>query len=87
MSISYSTTPKAQMSARLSTRLPRACSGAMYAAVPRITPCIVAAMVSVGELLMSSLAASSSNAFANPKSRTLTLPSGVTFTLAGFRSR
>ena len=29
VSISYSTTPKAQMSARLSTALPRACSGAM----------------------------------------------------------
>ena len=30
--------PNAQMSARLSTGLPFACSGAMYAAVPRITP-------------------------------------------------
>ena len=31
-------TPNAQMSARLSTALPRACSGLMYAAVPRIIP-------------------------------------------------
>jgi hypothetical protein len=37
-SISNSTTPNAQMSARLSTARPLACSGAMYAAVPRITP-------------------------------------------------
>ena len=34
--ISYSTTPKAQMSARLSTTWPRACSGAIYQAVLRI---------------------------------------------------
>ena len=50
VSISYSTTPKAQMSARLSTTAPRACSGAMYAAVPRITPACVADSVSVGEM-------------------------------------
>ncbi len=37
------------MSARLSTALPRACSGDMYAAVPRTTPACVAAAVSVGE--------------------------------------
>ena len=30
------------MSARLSTALPRACSGAIYAAVPMITPAPVA---------------------------------------------
>ena len=52
VSISYSTTPKAQMSARLSTAFPRACSGDMYAAVPRITPCMVAAPLIVGELAM-----------------------------------
>jgi hypothetical protein len=34
VSISYSTHPNAQISTRLSTALPRACSGAMYAAVP-----------------------------------------------------
>src|SRR5713226_6585069 len=37
------------MSARLSTVLPRACSGLIYAAVPRITPARVGEMVSVGE--------------------------------------
>ena len=36
VSISNSTHPNAQMSVRLSTGLPRACSGLMYAAVPRI---------------------------------------------------
>ena len=71
----------------LSTALPLACSGLMYAAVPRITPCIVAAMLSVGELPMSSVDVSPANAFAKPKSNTLTFPSGVSFTLAGFRSR
>ena len=53
---SYSTQPNAQISVRLSTALPRACSGLMYAGVPRITPCIVAAMLSVGELEGSSSA-------------------------------
>ena len=45
--------PKAQRSARLSTVPPRACSGLMYAAVPRIipTPVIIAGDVIVGELV------------------------------------
>ena len=38
VSISNTTHPNAQMSVRLSTGFPRACSGLMYAAVPRITP-------------------------------------------------
>jgi len=84
--ISYSTTPNAQMSARLSTGLPRACSGDMYAAVPRMTPACVAAMLTVGEA--SELAAAAASAtFANPKSRTFTVPSGLILTLPGFRSR
>src|SRR5262249_36532878 len=49
VSSSYNTAPNAQMSARLSTAAPRACSGDMYAAVPIITPAMVARMVSVGE--------------------------------------
>ena len=48
VSISYSTHPKAQMSVRLSTALPRACSGDMYGAVPSSTPSIVGAII-VGE--------------------------------------
>ena len=50
LNISYSTHPKAQMSARRSTAFPFACSGLMYAAVPRITPACVAATPMVGEL-------------------------------------
>ena len=48
VSISKSTTPNAQTSARLSAVFPRACSGDIYAAVPMITPIWVAAAVSVG---------------------------------------
>lgn len=40
-----STTPHDQMSARLSTRLPLACSGDMYAAVPMTVPATVAPRV------------------------------------------
>ena len=48
VSISNSTQPNAQMSVRLSMRLPRACSGLMYAAVPRINPSSVPCPVIVG---------------------------------------
>ena len=41
--------------------------------------------LSVGELLMSTLDGSPSNAFAKPKSNTLTLPSGVNFHVGGFQ--
>ena len=40
---------KQSSGARLSTGLPAACSGLMYAAVPRIIPTSVAPIVSVGE--------------------------------------
>ena len=59
----------------------------MYAAVPRITPAFVAAMLNVGEFESDAFAGAFSMAFASPKSRTFTLPWGVIFTLAGFRSR
>ena len=42
---------------------------------------------SVGEFDRAAFAGSFSNAFASPKSSTFTLPSGVIFTFAGFRSR
>ena len=86
-SISNSTAPKAQTSVRRSTTLPRACSGDMYAAVPITTPARVAAAVIVGECVASGEDRSTVIAFARPKSRTLTLPSGRSLTLAGFRSR
>ncbi len=50
-------------------------------------PCCVAAMLNVGEFERLASAPSPMNAFAKPKSSTLTLPSGVTLTLAGLRSR
>ena len=87
VSISNSTQLKAQMSARLSTAAPRACSGLMYAAVRRIIPARVADMICVGESLGSLVAAGSSAAFARPKSCTFTTPSGVILMFAGFRSR
>ena len=90
VSISYSTQPNAQMSLRLSTALPRACSGLMYAAVPSSTPTpvIIAGDVIVGDAVASMVRADvGSSAFARPKSSTFTVPSGRTFTLAGFRSR
>ena len=48
VSISNETAPNDQMSLRLSTVLPLACSGDMYEAVPKMTPCCVAA-VTVGD--------------------------------------
>jgi hypothetical protein len=58
------------MSERLSTVFPRACSGDMHAAVPRITPRRVAA-VRVGDIetvpVLDVCASAGSNAFANPK--------------------
>jgi hypothetical protein len=89
VSISNSTAPKAQMSARLSTVLPRAGSGAMYAAVPRIIPaCVIAGVVMVGDCVMlGDEPAGAFIAFASPKSRTFTAPSARTLMFAGFRSR
>ncbi len=49
VSISYKTQPNAQISVRLSTVCPRACSGLMYAAVPRMTPSCVPLTVTAGD--------------------------------------
>src|SRR5262245_11788247 len=92
VSISNSTQPKAQMSTRLSTALPRACSGAMYAAVPSNTPTpvTIAGEVIVGDIdngdgpVAGAIDVSAS--LAKPKSSTLTVPSGRTLIFAGFRS-
>ncbi len=90
-SISNRTTPNAQMSARLSTGLPRACSGLMYAAVPRIMPIAVPALVIVGRIVGAEVGPeaveSPTTALARPKSRTFTEPSGVILMFAGLRSR
>lgn len=86
VSISYRTTPNAQMSARRSTTRPRACSGAMYAAVPRIIPSCVARPVMVGEFMMS-VEEAGSDALAKPKSSTFTVPSARTLMFWGLMSR
>ena len=87
VSNSNNTTPNDQMSARLSTALPLACSGLIYAAVPMIMPAWVAATVMVGELSGFESPAEPPATAAKPKSSTFTTPSGVTITLPGFRSR
>ena len=88
VSISRTKTPKAQRSLRLSTDLPAACSGLMYAAVPRMTPAWVAWIESVGEFIACAFVADGgSTAFARPKSSTFTVLSGRSLMFAGFRSR
>jgi hypothetical protein len=85
VSISKSTTPNAQTSARRSTGLPRACSGLMYAAVPRINPSSVAGLVIVGEFARLAETAplpSVPIALARPKSSTFTTPSGLSLMFA-----
>ena len=86
VSISYNTQPNDQMSVRLSSGSPRACSGLMYAAVPSrpweftvVAPLVAASRSRSGAL--------SALAFASPKSSTLTMPSAVILMLAGLRSR
>jgi hypothetical protein len=90
VSISNSTAPNAQMSLRLSTARPLACSGLMYAAVPRIipTPVIMAGVVSVGDIdALDDEPAAGSITFARPKSNIFTVPSARTLMFAGLRSR
>ena len=90
VSISNSTTPKAQMSARLSTGFPRACSGACRPRCRGSRRPAVPVRARVGDCDRSGREpedASLAYALARPKSRTLTLPSGVSLTFAGFRSR
>ena len=96
-SISQSRTPKAQMSVRRSIGFPAACSGDMYAAVPRMTPsCVPCAAVRVGEFISVGERARSaaeaepgvaSIALASPKSRTLAFPSLEALMFWGLRSR
>ncbi len=68
---------------------PRACSGLMYAAVPRITPAAVARAVSVGECVDRGRGAGrvGFEDLREAEVEELHLPSPVTFTFAGFRSR
>ena len=82
-SIAHRTQPNAQMSVRLSTGWPRACSGLMNDAVPT-TPCVPPSAV---EEAAPAASGSSTIDFARPKSSTFTVPSRVIPMLAGFRSR
>ena len=84
VAISYRTQPNAQMSDRLSTGSPRACSGLMYATVPSTTP---SARLADRYQPRGAVRASDDRIFAMPKSSTLTTPPGVILMLAGFRSR
>ena len=62
----------------------------MYPAVPRMTPATEPGLVRVGEWDMfdcEAAAVSPAQALARPKSSTFTFPFGVSFTLAGLRSR
>ena len=70
-------TAKCPESLRLSAARPFACSGAMYAAVPRIIPaCVIAGVVMVGDSdTLADVAPVGSIAFASPKSSTFTVPS------------
>ena len=86
VSISHSTTPNDQISARLSTALPAACSGLMYAAVPMIMPACVGHRQG-GRVAGFEPSDEPGATAASPKSSTLTTPSGVIMMLAGFRSR
>src|SRR5215510_14539895 len=93
VSISNSTHPNAQMSLRLSAGRPFACSGDIYAAVPRRTP---TPLMSAGDVIVGDndngdglvpAAADDSASLAKPKSSTFTELSGFTLMFAGFRSR
>ena len=86
VNISYSTHPNAQTSLRLSTARPFACSGLMYAAVPRIIPTLRHAGVGdVGEIAMPCLGACRSSAFARPKSSTFTVTVGAQLDVRGLQ--
>ena len=89
VSISYSTTPKAQMSARLSDDSSLGLLRSHIGRRAEITP-LRRLVQSQGRgvlRLPAAAAAAGSASFASPKSSTFTMPSGVTLMLAGFRSR
>ena len=84
--ISYRIDPNANWSERKSSASPRACSGDMYPTVPSTTPTSVPAEA-VGDCVSSPLSPVGAVSFASPKSRILAVPSFVTITFSGFRSR
>ena len=83
VSIANRTQPNAQMSVRLSTSCPRACSGLMYrrSAEDDAAPCPVCR--DGGRVRDDRDRSAAAFAFAIPKSSTLTVPSGATLMLRG----
>ena len=86
VTISYNIAPNENRSDRASTGSPRACSGDMYGAVPRIAPG-VEVVTDGASATEPALPSSRSTPFANPKSSSFTNPVAVTLMLAGFKSR
>ena len=80
-----SRTPRCRCACR--PRVPCACSGLMYAAVPRIMPaCVIAGVVIVGDCdTFGADAPTGSIAFARPKSSTFTVPSGAHLDVRGLQ--
>ena len=89
VSISYSTHPNAQMSLRWSTRGACCLLGAHVRRRPEDAPVPSRGRRGDGRRLRDDrgLPSAGSSALARPKSRTFTVPSGRTLTLAGFKSR
>ena len=77
-------TTAGQMSVRLSIASPRTCSGAMYAAVPRMIPGSVASAIVVSCV---ATPLTDLESLARPKSRIFAVPSRRTKMFAGLRSR
>ena len=80
--------PNAQMSVRLSTIFPRACSGLMYAAVPRIIPAVSWRARCVGDMRHAwRRARRGLHRLRQPKVEHFHRAVGRTLMFAGFRSR
>ena len=85
VNISYSTHPNDQISVRLSTVKPLACSGLIYAAVPSSVPDCVSSDFATLVAFVPPISAPVSRAFATPKSSTLMVPSGPHLNIRGFQ--
>lgn len=86
VTISYSTTPRAQMSLRASASLPSTCSGAIYGSVLRIVPDAESMAVERPSMPDIEIGAPVPFSFASPKSSSLR-PAFVTMMFAGLMSR
>ena len=76
------------MSARRSRGVPAACSGLMYAAVPRMIPaCVIASVVIVGDCDTLGASQPKLHRLGEAEVQHFAVPSGRTLMFAGFRSR